>query len=210
VSLAQKLERGFPIYGVELKDPGPAPSVENLAEYHLRTIRTIQPHGPYRLAGYSFGGLAAYEIAYQLLGEKEEVSFLGLIDTYTPEALKRVITHEALAAHPMPPAFGTGQSDLPQLRIAHANIAIAARYHVRPINIPVLLFAAADNAVGESSSTGWESLSVCEIRSHSIPGAHRSMITDPLVGALAQKMSAAIRQGSDAASCAGLRIESGD
>src|SRR6185437_3688282 len=33
--LAQKLERGFPIYGVELKDSGPASSVENLAAYHL-------------------------------------------------------------------------------------------------------------------------------------------------------------------------------
>ena len=203
LSLAQKLEGEFPIYGVELKDSDPVSSVENLAAYHLRTIRTIQPHGPYRLAGYSFGGLAAYEITYQLLGENEEVSFLGLIDTYPPGAVKHAIAHaQTPAAYPMTPAFQNGQSDLAQLRIAHASIASAVKYYVRPINIPVRLFVAANSAAGETTSTCWESLSVCEIRSHSVPGDHQTMIAEPLVGALAQKMSAAIRQRSDAVSSA--------
>ncbi|WP_248128339.1 alpha/beta fold hydrolase, partial [Pseudomonas sp. W2Aug9] len=44
----------------------------------------IQPHGPYRVAGWSFGGVLAYEIAMQLLGLDESVAFLGLIDSYVP------------------------------------------------------------------------------------------------------------------------------
>jgi thioesterase domain-containing protein len=200
LSLSQQLEQGFPIYGVELKDSDSASSVENLVAHHLRTIRAIQPRGPYRLAGYSFGGLAAYEMAYLLLGENEEVSFVGLIDTYTPEALQRVRAHATAAEHPMPAAFQNGQSDLSQLRILSASIEITMRYYLRPINIPVLLFAATDNAVGETASSGWQSLSVCEVRTHSIPGAHRTMIAEPLVGALAQKMSVAIRQGGGGAS----------
>jgi arthrofactin-type cyclic lipopeptide synthetase C len=47
-------------------------------------IRSVQPHGPYRLAGWSFGGLLAYEVAQQLLGLDEAVAFVGLLDTYAP------------------------------------------------------------------------------------------------------------------------------
>ncbi|MEX5585754.1 thioesterase domain-containing protein, partial [Pseudomonas lurida] len=40
--------------------------------------------GPYRVAGWSFGGVLAYEVAMQLLGLDESVAFLGLIDTLVP------------------------------------------------------------------------------------------------------------------------------
>ena len=41
-----------------------------------------EPAGPYRLAGWSFGGILAYEIASQLIGADEEVDFLGALDTF--------------------------------------------------------------------------------------------------------------------------------
>jgi thioesterase domain-containing protein len=47
-------------------------------------IRQLQPQGPYRLAGWSAGGLIAYEMAKQLAGQGEAVDFLGLFDTYHP------------------------------------------------------------------------------------------------------------------------------
>jgi arthrofactin-type cyclic lipopeptide synthetase C len=40
--------------------------------------------GPYRLAGWSFGGILAYEMAAQLIGQDQAVEFLGMIDTYHP------------------------------------------------------------------------------------------------------------------------------
>jgi len=55
-------------------------TVESLAGDHLAEIRSIQPNGPYRLAGYSFGGLIAFEMARQLESVGESVSFLGLIE----------------------------------------------------------------------------------------------------------------------------------
>ena len=36
-------------------------SYEAMAEQHLQTIRSIQPHGPYMLGGECNGGLVAYE-----------------------------------------------------------------------------------------------------------------------------------------------------
>ncbi|MEZ6117503.1 MAG: thioesterase domain-containing protein [Pirellulaceae bacterium] len=40
-----------------------------------------QPCGPYRLAGWSFGGLVAYEMARQLKANGHEVSELVIIDS---------------------------------------------------------------------------------------------------------------------------------
>ncbi|MGZ0700663.1 amino acid adenylation domain-containing protein [Pseudomonas piscis] len=84
--LGQHLPGDFPIYGL----PGIAlgqpqlRTLECLATRLVRVMRQVQPEGPYRLAGWSFGGVLAYEIAQQLLGLDEEVEFLGLIDSYVP------------------------------------------------------------------------------------------------------------------------------
>jgi thioesterase domain-containing protein len=48
----------------------------------VRMIRAVQPVGPYRVGGWSFGGILAYEIATQLIGADQQVDFLGLFDTF--------------------------------------------------------------------------------------------------------------------------------
>ena len=52
-----------------------------MAADYVTEIRRVQPHGPYFLAGHSFGGRVSFEIAQQLVRAGESVSFLGLIDT---------------------------------------------------------------------------------------------------------------------------------
>ncbi|MFJ2524561.1 alpha/beta fold hydrolase, partial [Pseudomonas capeferrum] len=84
--LAQHLPGDFAIYGLP-GVPGDRPqprTLECLARYHIEQMRSVQAQGPYRLAGWSFGGVLAFEIANQLLGADEPVEFLGLIDTYVP------------------------------------------------------------------------------------------------------------------------------
>jgi thioesterase domain-containing protein len=56
-------------------------TVESIAAEYIIQIRRVQPHGPYFLAGHSFGGRVSFEIAQQLVREGERVSFLGLINT---------------------------------------------------------------------------------------------------------------------------------
>ncbi|MFV3406513.1 amino acid adenylation domain-containing protein [Pseudomonas sp. NY15463] len=84
--LGQQLPPGFPIYGVPGIALGQAQpqTLECLASRAIERIRAVQPQGPYRLAGWSFGGVLAYEIAAQLRGADQAVSFLGLIDTFLP------------------------------------------------------------------------------------------------------------------------------
>jgi len=82
--LARALPASLPVIGLQLKNPNELSSISVLAARHVETIRSIQPQGPYRLAGHSFGGVIAYEIAQQLLGDDQPVEFLGLIDSYAP------------------------------------------------------------------------------------------------------------------------------
>ncbi|WP_328716746.1 cytochrome P450 [Halomonas elongata] len=60
----------------------PLGSVEELARRYIAEMQTIQPEGPYRLAGHSFGGLVAHEMACQLHEQGERIEALFLIDTF--------------------------------------------------------------------------------------------------------------------------------
>ncbi|HJP93404.1 MAG TPA: amino acid adenylation domain-containing protein [Pyrinomonadaceae bacterium] len=62
----------------------PLRRVEDMARRYVKEIRTLQPDGPYYLLGASFGGLVAYEMAQQLLSQRQEVAFLGLLNTNCP------------------------------------------------------------------------------------------------------------------------------
>jgi thioesterase domain-containing protein len=59
-------------------------TIEAVATVYIQAIRQKQTHGPYMLAGYSFGGFVAFEIARQLVASGETVSFLGIIDASKP------------------------------------------------------------------------------------------------------------------------------
>lgn len=77
-------------------------SLEELAAEHIAEIRKIQAQGPYRLAGFSFGGLIAFEIARQLTACGETVESLFLVEPREPDSILfadktvRIIKHEFL------------------------------------------------------------------------------------------------------------------
>lgn len=64
--------------------------IEDMAAYYADAVQESQPHGPYRLMGYSFGGLVAFEVARQIAARGGEVSFLGVLDTAEPQYLDRL------------------------------------------------------------------------------------------------------------------------
>ena len=63
-------------------------SIEAFARIQLAAIRKRQAIGPYRLAGYVFGALMAFEIARQLEHQGETVEILFLIDPVKPNRVK--------------------------------------------------------------------------------------------------------------------------
>lgn len=81
--IAVAMRSDVPVYGLRargLRGEEPQVSVEEMAADYVEVIRAHQPQGPYRIAGHSFGGLLAFEIARLLTERGEEVEWLGLID----------------------------------------------------------------------------------------------------------------------------------
>ncbi|MFZ3569667.1 amino acid adenylation domain-containing protein [Streptomyces sp. BH097] len=57
-------------------------SIEEMAAHYIAQLRTVQPHGPYRLLGWSFGGNVVQEVAVQLQHAGEEVALLTVLDSF--------------------------------------------------------------------------------------------------------------------------------
>lgn len=83
--LAHQLDAEQSVYGLEARGLkgllAPHETVEAMAADYLQAIREVQPQGPYKLGGWSFGGLVAYEMAQQLTAAGEAVELLCLLDT---------------------------------------------------------------------------------------------------------------------------------
>ncbi|MBU8897893.1 amino acid adenylation domain-containing protein [Corallococcus sp. M34] len=84
VSLARHLSPEQPLYGFQMPgvtDEKPAlASIEETAALFVAGMRQVQPQGPYRIAGWSYGGIVACEMARQLEAQGEHVALLALID----------------------------------------------------------------------------------------------------------------------------------
>ena len=89
ISLAQQIRASCPIHVLPwsaIGDPLPH-SMEDMAERMIPLIQAIQPEGPYRIAGYSSGGILAYAIVHALMCKEASVEFLGFIDVPAPHKL---------------------------------------------------------------------------------------------------------------------------
>nr|WP_323055258.1 thioesterase domain-containing protein [Streptomyces sp. JHD 1] len=88
-TLARECGLRQPFYGVQAHgiNPGeePHPTVQAMAAADVTEIRRVQPEGPYRLWGYSFGARVAFETAWQLQRLGAEVEHLFLICPGNPK-----------------------------------------------------------------------------------------------------------------------------
>ncbi|HKR11123.1 MAG TPA: amino acid adenylation domain-containing protein [Pyrinomonadaceae bacterium] len=62
----------------------PHTTIEDMATHYLNEMKTVQPHGPYFLGGWSMGGVVAFEIAQQIRMQGEQVGLLALLDSRAP------------------------------------------------------------------------------------------------------------------------------
>jgi amino acid adenylation domain-containing protein len=82
--LARELAGTFRVRGLQAPaltgSDAPPTSLADLADDYTRRIRAAQPDGPYRLGGWSMGGVLAFEIAKRLTGAHASVALLVLLD----------------------------------------------------------------------------------------------------------------------------------
>ncbi|MES2278520.1 MAG: amino acid adenylation domain-containing protein [Bacteroidota bacterium] len=85
-TLAMNMDPNQPVYGLQAFGMNgidePFNRMEDIAGHYVTEIITQNPVGPYALAGYSFGGIIAFEMARQLEKMGKQVKMLAMFDTY--------------------------------------------------------------------------------------------------------------------------------
>jgi thioesterase domain-containing protein/acyl carrier protein len=85
-NVAKNMDAEQPVYALQAKGLNASDEtldkMEEIAAYYVSEILEQNPTGPYAIAGYSFGGIIAFEMAKQLKASGKEVVMLGMFDTY--------------------------------------------------------------------------------------------------------------------------------
>ncbi|MEL7087147.1 MAG: AMP-binding protein, partial [Planctomycetota bacterium] len=103
--LARRLPGEQPVYGLQLPginaDEEVLDDVRPVAAELIRRMQTVQPAGtgPYRLLGYSFGAVVAFEMAQQLEAAGQAVEYLGIIDCQAPQTRRPASKLTKLKVH---------------------------------------------------------------------------------------------------------------
>ena len=238
--LAKWLDVSIPVYGLAasgfVAGERPVRRLPEMAARYIQAIREVQPEGPYRLAGWSAGGMVAYEMARQLRHDGHNVGFVGLLDTasdywrrrpaaaagapgwseanyvlsWLPESLPAeqrqrfeqlaaandvdTMLRLAIAHHLLPPGLPRElEADLLRtyLGVAYATQEALLEYVPVAIDVPVSLFAAAEEARVDTT-LGWRQLLGERLVVATTGGTHMSMLEPPHIGALSRALSDAL------------------
>ncbi|MGW4896246.1 amino acid adenylation domain-containing protein, partial [Kitasatospora sp. NPDC004240] len=118
--LIRHLPPEVPIYGLQAQGVGaataalPLPAtLEELAAHYADRLREVQPAGPYRLLGWSTGGIIAHAVAVRLQELGERVELLAILDAYPAEGFRDLpVPDQAEALEALLTMGGYGPDDL--------------------------------------------------------------------------------------------------
>jgi thioesterase domain-containing protein len=203
VELAQSLGLEQPFYALQARGLDgrgePIADLEEMAAEYVRAIRAVQPDGPYRLGGWSFGGAVAFEMARQLRAEGARVDFLALLDSWSPQLSDATeVTEDELrdiVAHDLGAVGGAMAPEQRErlLAVYRAHLRALHRYRPEPWldeSVFVTLFRAEPAPdLPAAPANGWEQLILGEIEICQIPGDHYTMLAKPQVGVLAEHLA---------------------
>ncbi len=85
--LGKLIDKSFSVWGIQAVDEVlyDNKSIYSLAERYVESLQSVQPKGPYYLAGWCIGGAIAFEMAGILERDGHEIGFLGLMNTIAPK-----------------------------------------------------------------------------------------------------------------------------
>jgi amino acid adenylation domain-containing protein len=184
--IGRHLPTEVPIFGLQARglDGGqelPQSIAEMAAEY-LTHIRRLQPTGPYRLLGWSFGGNVAHAMATQLQAQGETVELLVLLDSYlyggsaTDEAeLDAMDTR----LHFEYGALGNLEeaSRLAMVEVLRNNVRLSDRYQPAVFRGDVLfVLAEHDRTANSPTPDAWRRVVDGQLEIHPLPAGHYDLM----------------------------------
>lgn len=96
--LARQLGPRQPFFALQALMDSDSHSVEEMAARYLEEVRRVRPQGPYRLGGWSTGGIVAQAMARLLEADGEQVEVLMLLETWSPDLYQQAQEPGALMA----------------------------------------------------------------------------------------------------------------
>ncbi|MFH8596416.1 amino acid adenylation domain-containing protein [Streptomyces rimosus] len=140
--LIRHLPPDVPIYGLQAQGVGdatadePLPAtLEELAAHYAARVREVQPEGPYRLLGWSTGGIIAHAMATHLQDEGHEVELLAILDAYPAEGFRDLpVPDEAEALESLLTMGGYGPDSLEGRPLTTANVVDVLQREGSPLS----------------------------------------------------------------------------
>ena len=191
-------------------------TVLDLARLFVSQIRSVQHSGPYRLAGTCEGAYISWDIARLLIESGEQVSFLGIIDTPNPAAMRtkplldrirfRIHTLEKtsvsrVVSQILKRAASWFRRRLKQtvkgeVHLTRAGSRMGWLFRAEPFAGHATLFRAVVPTEGTDFTTdvthGWGELPQAGLDICSIPCQRLQMLQPPFAAALARRLEQAI------------------
>jgi acyl-CoA synthetase (AMP-forming)/AMP-acid ligase II/thioesterase domain-containing protein/acyl carrier protein len=188
-------------------------SVEEMAAHYISEMQRIQKNGPYRVLGYSFGGVIAFEMACQLESAGEEVAFLGMLDRralllecgkgFKRNAMRvwNDVTRRIKLSIRIPLAKALLALGLP-VPFMH-RIATGAIKRMATTYSPGSSYGGAmdlflvdiPEEAPDKPLRAWAHHVKGPLRRHAVPGNHQTMLEEPHVRTLAEKLLKALDEG---------------
>ncbi|AZM53797.1 non-ribosomal peptide synthetase [Streptomyces sp. WAC 01529] len=139
--LIRHLPADVPIYGLQAQGVGAATAadplpgtLEELAAHYVSRLREVQPTGPYRLLGWSTGGIIAHAMATHLQELGHEVELLAILDAYPAEGFRELPeSDEAEALESLLTMGGHGPDSLAGADLTTENVIGVLRREGSPL-----------------------------------------------------------------------------
>jgi pyochelin synthetase len=218
LKLSHYLGEDQPFYGLQAPGIDgirePVSRVADMADEYVAAIRQVQPKGPYALGGWSLGGIIAYEMAQRLQAQGDEVRLLALIDSgllysfavmltffrgddrdmwerlRSPDADQVAFFRERTTAAQLIPQQADDQLASQIYRVVVANMRALLNYHQRPYSGPTVLIQAREKYIHARHEPQEEWRRLCpDLKVETTGGNHLTLINDPHLGELAEKLS---------------------
>ncbi|HMB53784.1 MAG TPA: beta-ketoacyl synthase N-terminal-like domain-containing protein [Thermoanaerobaculia bacterium] len=191
--------------------------VEKMAERYLEALRRARPHGPYALAGSSFGGSVAWEMARRLSESGETVEALVLVDTFGPGQLpeRGAVQAPREADGDAPPhaaEAAAGDADAVDARIdavTRANVESMYAYEPAPWDGRATFFRATlRSGPGEPThpERAWIEVARGGLEVQLLPGGHIGMHSPPHAATLAARLDDVLRRAISSPACPAFAV----